>query len=242
MQADLETRRGRLDAAAAILEQVIAANRTPTNLPTGSFTRVAAHLRLWQTLDLPRMAKEMIALSQRLTTPFALGLRGAGCVMLGDDGAAQSAFGDMRRTLTTDLGEYFAANTELVWRVLAASARGRHTEVLESATRLGSSFRTECDLPVAKAYLSAGQLPEAEAALQRRIRVICGFGATAFEFDAFSMLEYLLARFYRGQIYERTGRAAQAAGEYRYFLSSFERSSARLPQIVEAREALRRLG
>jgi hypothetical protein len=49
-------------------------------------------------------------------------------------------------------------------------------------------------LPIAKAYLSAGRLADAEAALQRRIRVLCGFGATSFDFDAFSMLEYLLAR------------------------------------------------
>jgi serine/threonine protein kinase/tetratricopeptide (TPR) repeat protein len=241
VQADLETRRGRLDAAAAILEQVISASRTPTNLPTGSFTRVAANLRLWQTLDLPRMAKEMIALSERLTTPFALGLRGSGYLMLGDDGSAQSAFGDMHRGLTKDLGEYFVTNTEMVWRVLAASVRGRHAEVLERAARLGSSFRTECGLPVAKAYLSAGQLADAEAVLQRRIRVICGFGSTSFDFDAFSMFEYLLARFYRGQIYERSGRARQAVGEYRYFLSSFDRSTAKLPQIAEAREAVRRL-
>ena len=96
-------------------------------------------------------------------------------------------------------------------------------------------------MPIAKAYLSAGRLADAEAALQRRIRGLCGFGATSFDFDAFSMLEYLLARFYRGQVYERTGRAPQAASEYRYFLSSFDRSTAKLPQIAEAREAVRRL-
>ena len=241
VQADLDTRRGRLDAAAATLEQVISTGSTPTNLPIGSFTRVAAILRLWQTLDLPRMAKELIALGTRLTTPFALGLRGVGALLQDDDGAAQSAFGDMRRGLTKDLGEYFVTNTETVWRLLAASALGRHREVLERAARLGSSFRPECGLPIATAYLSTGQMAEAEATLQQRIRGLCGFGSMPFEFAAFSMLEYLLARFYRGQIYERRGRAVQAVGEFRYFLSSFDRSNAKLPQIAEAREAVRRL-
>jgi CubicO group peptidase (beta-lactamase class C family) len=32
-----------------------------------------------------------------------------------------------------------------------------------------------------------------------------------------------------------------SVGEYRYFLSSFDRSTAKLPQIAEAREAVRRL-
>ena len=53
--------------------------------------------------------------------------------------------------------------------------------------------------------------------------------------------QYLLARPYRGQIHERTGRARQAVGEYRYFLSSFDRSNAKFPQIAEAREPVRRL-
>ncbi|HET9371768.1 MAG TPA: protein kinase [Vicinamibacterales bacterium] len=238
VQADLETRRGRLDAAGAILDQVIAASRTPTNLPTGSLTRVAAQIRLWQTLDLPRAAAELIAVGERLTAPFAFGVRGAGALLRGDESAAASAFGEMRRALTKDLGEYFVTNTEMVWRVLAASALERHAEVLERAARLGSGFRTECGLPIAKAYLASGQLADAQATLQQRIRVLCGFGATPFEFDAFSMLEYLLARFYRGQIYQRTGRASQAVGEYQYFLSSFDRSSARLPEVALARKAL----
>ena len=183
----------------------------------------------------------MIALGERLTTPFAHGLRGAGYLMLGEDGSAQSAFGDMRRALTRDLGEYFVTNTETVWGLLTASALGRHGDVLERAAHVGLNFRADCDLPIARAQLAAGRLTDAEATLQRRIRGLCGFWATAFDFDAFSMLEYLLARFYRGQVYERSGRAAQAVGEYRYFLSSFDRSSAKLPQIAEAREAVRRL-
>jgi tetratricopeptide (TPR) repeat protein len=160
--------------------------------------------------------------------------------MRGDDNSAQSAFGDMRRALSKDLGEYFVMSTETVWRLLAASALGRHGEVLERAARLGPNFRAECGVPIANAYLATGQVADAEAVLQRRIRMLCGFGSTTFEFHAFSMLEYLLARFYRGQIYERTGRAAQAVVEYRYFLSSFDRSNAKLPQIALAREAVRR--
>ena len=49
-----------------------------------------------------------------------------------------------------------------------------------------------------------------------------------------------LAHFYLGQVYEATGKRDQATNEYQEFLSHFENSSARLPQIAQARAALQR--
>jgi hypothetical protein len=56
-----------------------------------------------------------------------------------------------------------------------------------------------------------------------------------------SPLVSLLGRFYLGQVYEATGKRGQAADEYREFLSAFEGSTTRLPQVAEARAALKRL-
>ena len=242
VQCDLDVRRGRLDAAAAILAQGMAASTNPTNRPVGLLTRVAAGLWLEQTDDGPRAAQEIIGISERLTTPHALGLRGAGQLVLGDAAAADSSFAGMRRGLAGDLGDYFAGQLETMWRVIAASALGGHAEVLERAAGLTPEVANDCGLAIVKAALATSRIARAEAALSRRIRWLCAFGSTSFSFYAFSMLDYLLARFYRGQLFERGGRPAEALGEYRYFLSSFERSPARLPQIADARAALQRLG
>jgi cytochrome c-type biogenesis protein CcmH/NrfG len=50
-----------------------------------------------------------------------------------------------------------------------------------------------------------------------------------------------LAHFYLGRILEQTGKKAEAITAYQEFLSHFENSTAKLPQIAEARAALKRL-
>jgi eukaryotic-like serine/threonine-protein kinase len=57
-----------------------------------------------------------------------------------------------------------------------------------------------------------------------------------------SPLIQMLCHFYLGQVYEATGKREQAASEYREFLSHFEGSQTRLPQVAEARAGLKRLG
>ena len=51
----------------------------------------------------------------------------------------------------------------------------------------------------------------------------------------------VLSHFYLGQLYEKTGKGQQAIDEYQSFLSHFEGLRTRLPQVMEAREALKRL-
>jgi len=51
----------------------------------------------------------------------------------------------------------------------------------------------------------------------------------------------LLSHFYIGQIYEATGKKQQAIDEYQSFLSHFEGSRTKLPQVGEARSGLQRL-
>jgi hypothetical protein len=51
----------------------------------------------------------------------------------------------------------------------------------------------------------------------------------------------LLSHYYLGQVYERTGKRDQAIHEYLEFLSQFEISHTRLPQVAEARSTLNRL-
>jgi eukaryotic-like serine/threonine-protein kinase len=51
----------------------------------------------------------------------------------------------------------------------------------------------------------------------------------------------LLSHYYLGQVYERTGKRDQAINEYQEFLSHFESSHTRLPQVAEARTTLKHL-
>jgi serine/threonine protein kinase len=59
----------------------------------------------------------------------------------------------------------------------------------------------------------------------------------ADRFPAFGILSH----YYLGQLYEHTGKRDQALNEYQEFLSHFTTSQSRLPQIAEARTALKRL-
>ncbi len=59
--------------------------------------------------------------------------------------------------------------------------------------------------------------------------------------EGHDMLAYTLAQFYLGRIFEETGRKAEAINAYQEFLSHFEDSHARLPQISAAQAAVKRL-
>jgi hypothetical protein len=49
------------------------------------------------------------------------------------------------------------------------------------------------------------------------------------------------SQFYLGRVLEQTGRKADAINAYKEFLSHFENSTAKLPQIAEACPALQRM-
>ena len=51
----------------------------------------------------------------------------------------------------------------------------------------------------------------------------------------------LLCHYYLGEIYEATGKSQQAIDEYQSFLSHFEGSRTKMPQVADARAALKRL-
>ncbi len=85
-----------------------------------------------------------------------------------------------------------------------------------------------------KDYASAE--PELRATI-RLSRNLSNFGTITSRFPTAEILSHFLL----GQVYEQTGKRDQAINEYQEFLSHFEHSSAKLPQLDEARAALKRL-
>jgi hypothetical protein len=85
-----------------------------------------------------------------------------------------------------------------------------------------------------------GMLPDAEHHLRFTMLAQRMWGNEDYLANA-SFLSYTLADFYMGKVLEKSGKKAEAISAYREFLSHFEKSSAKLPQITEARAALKRL-
>ncbi len=79
------------------------------------------------------------------------------------------------------------------------------------------------------------------SAAERQLRIALRRGYDLVLADR-TVLAETLSHFYLGQVYEGTGRRDQAVSEYRLFLDSLAHSRPPLPQIEEARAALKRLG
>jgi len=93
---------------------------------------------------------------------------------------------------------------------------------------------------VGRAYVETGALTEAERHLRFLLQAERDWSnLTAIASHDF--LSYMLAQFYLGRILEQTGKKAEAIKAYREFLSHFENSNASLPQIADARAALKRM-
>jgi len=91
-----------------------------------------------------------------------------------------------------------------------------------------------------RAYQLVNDYPFAEQQLRRALKQARLISSGAAERGQLPLME-LLAHFHLGQIYEATGKSQQAIDEYQAFLSHFEGSRTKIPQVADARAALKRL-
>ena len=91
-----------------------------------------------------------------------------------------------------------------------------------------------------RAEIEVKDYASAEHDLKYAILANRDFGNTGFMRQNLPITA-ILAHFYLGQVYEATGKKDPAVNEYQEFLSHFEGSKAKLPQIAEAKAALTRL-
>jgi tetratricopeptide (TPR) repeat protein len=121
----------------------------------------------------------------------------------------------------------------------AALSRQDAPGVLAAAARMPNSISGDFRYPRGWAYLETKDYARAEQDLRTAI-----FGENYSGYPqavaARSPLRAALAHFYLGQVYEATGKRDQAVNEYQEFLSHFDHSAAKLPQIALAHAALQR--
>ena len=92
----------------------------------------------------------------------------------------------------------------------------------------------------ARGHLLVNDYSTAEAEFRKTLRLdhdMENYRVMARRFPVVAML----SRYYLGQLYEHTGKRDQAINEYQEFLSYFPSTKAPMPQVVEARTALKRL-
>ena len=236
MLGDIEVGRGRLDAAVARYEQAMRVLETQP--PPAAFEAVSMEAEIYFERQQPEAA---LALGQRHPEPWAAGVRGTAYLMLKNELAAERELNALRTYLTPLLGEYYAEKYVGLQRLQAASYAGLSQEVTANWQPLGSEFHLLVALEVGRAYLELGALPEAEQHLRFALKAYRQLGQTNSLITSPTFLTYALTQFYLGKTLEQTGKKAEAIDAYKEFLSHFENSTAKLPQIAEGRAALRRL-
>jgi tetratricopeptide (TPR) repeat protein len=134
--------------------------------------------------------------------------------------------------------QIFRARNQMV----AALQRHDANAAPASASRLPMLPETWLPFYEARAALLRRDYGSAEHLLRRTLFLHRWLLTLSGQMHTRSPLVTLLCHFYLGQVYEATGKREQAVSEYREFLSPFEGSTTRLPQIADARAALKRLG
>ena len=232
---DIEVARGRLDRAAARYEEA---------------ARLSAKLDIRRSFALERKAVEIyleqgqpeqaLALARRLRSPWAPGFRGIAYEVLNNNAAAEREFTSLRTSLTPVVGDYAASKSIALDRVLAALYAGRYQDIVAELPQLSSVSRSRLGLVAARVSLETGNWEDAERYL-RTVPVFQRTWADSLFIANSDFLTYALGQFYQAKVFEHAGKKADAVNAYQEFLSHFENSNARLPQIAEARAALKRL-
>lgn len=167
-------------------------------------------------------------------------VRGVAYVLLKNEPAAEKEFAAAQASATPVLGEYMAAKLIALDRLYASSFSGRWQEVISNWPQLPGPLNWFYSFHLGRAYAEAGMPAQAEQELQlaRRVGVFWGNQVVIADHDS---LSYLLAGFYLAKVFEQEGKKAEALNLYEEFLSHFENAPVRLPQILEAQAALKRL-
>ncbi len=232
---DIEVGRGRVDRAVARYEE--AAHFYATHDARQNFAMLLKAAEIFLEQGQPETA---LALGRRSPGPAAAGIRGLAYLVLKNEAGAEKEFTSFRASWTPLFGEHSAEKSVEFFRFLADYYGGRWQQVVGTWPQLYSLDQLVATLNVGRAYLEMGMLPEAERELRSTLQKQL-IWANDYRIAFHNFLAYALAQYYLGRVLEQNGTKAEAVNAYQEFLSHFENSTAKLPQIAEARAALKRL-
>ncbi len=231
---NIEVGRDRLDAAVGRIEEAAQIDAGRETLMERSILLKAARIHFEQ-----QQPEAALALGRRDRSPWGAGVRGIAHFLLKNSTAAEKEFASLQASVALSQGKNRARKIVELHRLLAASYAGRAGDVIAAWPRVGRDLWRFCALEVGRAYLETGRWPEAESHLEVNTKLQRYWLWPQDPVDFFS---YTLSLFYMGKLYEQTGRKAEAITAYEEFLAHFENPPTKLPQVVEARAGLKRLG
>jgi len=252
-RADYEKTRGRDRAFAASVLGDIAVARGAFDPAIAHYAEAAkifgtespdfAGEQLWKAGEIffeQRQPQAALAWAGRQPAPGAALVRGAADLLLKNQPAAAKEFAAGRAATAPLLGDYQAEKLVTLARLMAAAYAGRWQEVVSGWPQLPGDVRWFFAFQLGRANVETGSLPDAEKQLRLALRMHSDWSNLG-PIARHDSLSYVLAQFYLAKVLEQEGKKADAVNLYQQFLSHFENSTARLPQIPEARAALTRL-
>jgi eukaryotic-like serine/threonine-protein kinase len=124
--------------------------------------------------------------------------------------------------------------------VSAAVHRGDGQTALSRANSIPNFQNTYLLFLKARSYLLTHDDSSAETEFRGALRALRSLQNSRTISERFPVFG-ILSHYYLGQLYEQTSKRDQSINEYQEFLSHFGSSQSRLPQVGEARTALKRL-
>jgi tetratricopeptide (TPR) repeat protein len=157
----------------------------------------------------------------------------------GDQAASErdlQSFASARPWISPRYIELHHLSNQIAADILRNDGRG----ALEALGHYPDFQRVEILFDRARAHLLVNDYASAEPEFRSALRESHTFSNFTFMRGQVPLFA-LLCHFYLGQLYEATGKSQQAIDEYQSFLSHFEGSRTKMPQVGEARAALKRL-
>ena len=208
------------------------------------FGTVRADLSRWESWKSAEVYFEQgqpklaLALANQLPDFSAAEIRGVAYLLLNNDAAAEKEFATVRNDMVPYFSDYNIEQFIAFDRLSAASYSHQWPNVIAGWSKLGGDIKIRNRFFPGRAYTESALYPQAEEELRTGLRWLSP-GNLVGSFSDFFCDE--LSQFYLGKVFEHEGKKADAINFYRAFLSHFQNSTARLPQISEARGAIQRL-
>jgi serine/threonine protein kinase/TolB-like protein/Flp pilus assembly protein TadD len=233
--ADVLTASGHLEQAAAAYE---AAGREQLRLsPNDASIDLLKELQIYFEQGNSKAAME---LGRRIPQPWGASARAFADEATGDHAAAEKEFTAMQARLAANSNEEHAEQDVRLARWIASAFAGHWKDVIAGYPEVPFTERNWTAYFLARADFETGNRDEARKQFlffQKAQRVWLN-GTTM---EHFNPLALELTQFYLAELLERDGKKSEAINAYQDFLSHFEGSDAKLPQIAQARAALQRL-